>query len=52
MAAFLFRIKPNNSFKDILFPVPINFESTRLDDQVVSKEEIVIPESTAMTPLI
>ena len=52
MAAFPFTIKPNNSFKDILFPVPVNFESTGFDDLVVFKEEMLIPENTAMASLI
>lgn len=52
MAGSPFTIKSNNSFKAILFPIPVNLESTGFDDLVVSKEETLVPQNTAMAPLI
>lgn len=52
MAASPFTIQSNNSFKDILSPIPVNLESTGFDDLVVSKEEMLVLWNTAMALLI
>lgn len=52
MAASPFTIQSNNTFKDILSPIPVNLESTGFDDLVVSKEEMLVLWNTPMALLI
>lgn len=51
MTASPFTIMPNNSFKGLLFPTIVNLESIGFDD-LVSKQEMLVPENTTKAPLI